>query len=107
MTHERTDCFGRFLFMILALVLAFVPSCTPVDPRDAVMAVHGGARWVSVPRSRRTTMTVFRENPPLTGLIGLTAPQSSDRSRAREHPLGGARACGGGTQTVFFFPQAC
>jgi len=57
------------VLLLLAVVsLIFLAACGSTDPRGRALAIHTGVQWV--PGNNGETVTVFRDNPPLSGVIG-------------------------------------
>ena len=53
------------LLAVVALIL--LAACGSTDPRGRALAIHTGVQWV--PGNNGETVTVLRDNPPLSGVI--------------------------------------
>jgi len=69
------------LCMVLVVAAVAAAACDPGDPRQAIVAVHTGAAWEPVPDNQ--TVTVLRDNPPLTGFFSM-GPRGNAVSQPRD-----------------------
>src|SRR5207247_10677562 len=51
---------------------SLVGGCSPADPLSSNLNVHTGREWVPLAFGTTGPVVVFRENPPMTGVFGLT-----------------------------------